>query len=111
METANILVLPSLSEGLPVVGMQALAAGLAILGSDVGGISDLVQPGYNGFLVPVNDTTAFTERLVSMLDPGVLAVMKQASRQLASNFDLPHLARRLESILTASARKPVSKAF
>ena len=59
MERSDILVLPSLSEGLPVVGMQALAAGLAILGSDVGGISDVVQPGENGFLVPVNDPAAF----------------------------------------------------
>ena len=53
MENSDILVIPSLSEGLPVVGMQALAAGLAILGSDVGGISDVVLPGQNGFLIPV----------------------------------------------------------
>jgi glycosyltransferase involved in cell wall biosynthesis len=106
MESSDILVLPSLSEGLPVVGMQALAAGLAILGSDVGGISDVVQPGENGFLVPVNDPAAFAQRLTSMLNPEVLAGMKQRSRQLAHNFDLAVLSRRLETLLTESAATP-----
>jgi glycosyltransferase involved in cell wall biosynthesis len=103
MASSDILVLPSLSEGLPVVGMQALAAGLAILGSDVGGISDVVQSGQNGFLVPVNDRSAFSARLTEMLDIEVLAGMKRASRQLANNFDLPNLARRLEKILATGA--------
>jgi glycosyltransferase involved in cell wall biosynthesis len=106
MEKSDVLVLPSLSEGLPVVGMQALAAGLAILGSDVGGISDVVQPGQNGFLVPVNNMAAFAQRLTLMLDPEVLAGMKQASRQLARNFDLATLARRLEMILGETAGHP-----
>ena len=103
MEQSDILVLPSLSEGLPVVGMQALAAGVAILGSDVGGISDVVQPGQNGYLVPVNDMAAFAERLTLMLDLKILAGMKQASLQLARNFDLATLARRLEMILSKCA--------
>ena len=99
MKKSDILVLPSLSEGLPVVGMQALAAGLAIIGSDVGGIRDLVQSGKNGFLVPVNDKSAFAAQLNSMLDPEVLFAMKRTSLQLAANFDLATLARRLENIL------------
>ena len=102
MQTSDILVLPSLSEGLPLVGVQALAAGLAILGSDIGGISDVVQPGQNGFLVPVNDSRAFADRLHCMLDHKVLAGMKLSSRQLAHNFDLASIARRLENIMEVS---------
>ena len=102
MQTSDILVLPSLSEGLPLVGVQALAAGLAILGSQVGGISDVVQPGQNGFLVPVNDIPAFADRLQFMLDHEVLAGMKLSSRQLAHNFDLANIARRLENIMEVS---------
>jgi glycosyltransferase involved in cell wall biosynthesis len=103
MQDSDILVLPSLSEGLPVVGMQALAAGLAILGSDVGGISDVVQPGQNGFLIPVNDSEAFAEKLTLMLDPEILAGMKQASCQLAESFGLAVLSRRLQAILASAA--------
>ena len=103
MAASDILVLPSLSEGLPLVGVQALAAGLAILGSRVGGISDLVLSGQNGFLVPVNDKSAFADRLQFMLNHEVLTGMKLNSRQLAHNFDLANLARRLEKILQRSA--------
>ena len=95
--------MPSLSEGIPLVGVLALAVGLAILGSRVGGISDLVAPGQNGFLVPVNDMPAFADRLQFMLDHQVLARMKVASRHLARNFDLTSIARRLEKILAGCA--------
>jgi glycosyltransferase involved in cell wall biosynthesis len=103
MADSDILVMPSLSEGLPVVGMQALAAGLAILGSDVGGISDVVQPGQNGMLIPVNDVAAFTASLTLMLNREILAGMKQASRALAKKFDLAVLSRHLQEILTSAA--------
>lgn len=102
MQDSDILVMPSLSEGIPLVGVLALAAGLAILGSRVGGISDLVEPGQNGFLVPVNDMSAFADRLRFMLDHEVLAKMKVASRYRTRDFDLNTLARRLEKILAKS---------
>jgi glycosyltransferase involved in cell wall biosynthesis len=103
MQASDILVMPSLSEGIPLVGVLALAVGLAILGSRVGGISDLVAPGQNGFLVPVNDMPAFADRLQVMLDHQVLAKMKLTSRHLARNFDLTTIARRLEKMLAECA--------
>lgn len=108
MQASDILVMPSLSEGIPLVGVLALAVGLAILGSRVGGISDLVAPGLNGFLVPVNDMPAFADRLQFMLDHQVLAKMKLTSRRLARNFDLTTIARRLEKML-AECAKPSRK--
>ena len=50
-QSSDILFMPSLSEGLPVVGVQALASGLAFIVSEIGGFSDLVVNGENGFLV------------------------------------------------------------
>lgn len=99
MSRGDLLVLPSLSEGLPLVGVQALAAGLAILGSDIGGITDVVQPGRNGFLCQVNDTSAFVQALRTLLtDEGLLTRMKAASRRLAQNFDIRQIATRFDSI-------------
>ncbi len=49
LASADILFLPSLSEGLPVVGVQALAAGLAIVGSRAGGLAELIEDEVNGF--------------------------------------------------------------
>jgi glycosyltransferase involved in cell wall biosynthesis len=89
-------------EGTPVVGMRALGAGLAILGSDVGGIPDVIQNGGNGYLCAVNDLEAFAARLREMLSqPDRLMSMKAASRQLASRFDLKGIADKLEQIFLA----------
>lgn len=99
MSRGDILVLPSLSEGLPLAGVQALAAGLAILGSDVGGIADVVHPGRNGFLCQVNDTPGFVQALGTLLtDEGLLARMKAESRRLARVFDIRQIAIRFDGI-------------
>lgn len=100
---SDVLVLPSLAEGLPLVGVQALGAGLAIVGSQVGGITDVVQSGRNGYLVPVNDRQAWTQALRAVMDPGMVAGMKRQSRRLAHAFDLQEISGRLEVLLAQSA--------
>jgi glycosyltransferase involved in cell wall biosynthesis len=99
MSQGDILVLPSLAEGLPLVGVQALAAGLAILGSDIGGVVEVVQPGLNGFLCPVNDTGGFAGALRVMLTAdGLLPKMKAASRSLVETFAIPNIAAQFQGI-------------
>jgi len=83
-----------------VVGMRALGAGLAVLGSRVGGIIDVVEEGRNGFLCPVNDSEFFEKCLRDMLNsPQMVRSMKEQRRKLAARFDLGHISRRLEEIL------------
>ena len=107
MSQGDILVLPSRAEGLPLVGVQALAAGLAILGSDIGGITEVVESGRNGFLCPADDIEGFAGALRVMLTTeGLLAEMKTASRSLAAAFAIPHIAARFEEIFqTVVTRK------
>jgi glycosyltransferase involved in cell wall biosynthesis len=101
---SDILVMPSLSEGLPVAGVRALAAGLAILGSDIDGITELVQQGVNGHLCPVGDAEAFATALRTMLSgEDQLARMKAQSRKWAEKFDLQAVARKMEKILAQAA--------
>jgi glycosyltransferase involved in cell wall biosynthesis len=99
MAADDVLVMPSLSEGLSVVAVRALAFGLAVLASDVGGNLDVVRPGANGFLCPVNDPDAFTACLRRLLlEDDLLAAMKRASRELAAAFDLDRIVSRYEAI-------------
>lgn len=105
MSQSDILFLPSLSEGMPVVGARALGHGLAILGSNIGGITDVVQNKLNGYLCPVNDTAAFEKALRNMLTSDErLKAMKQESRSMAPEFDLQNIARRYEQIFEATAK-------
>jgi len=59
---SDLLFMPSLSEGLPVVGLQALGVGLAIVASRAGGNVDLVDPGSNGSLADSDDRKHFLAR-------------------------------------------------
>ena len=58
IEGARALVLPSFSENMPVVIMEALALGRPVISTYVAGIRELVHPGKDGWLVPAGDVAA-----------------------------------------------------
>lgn len=96
---SDLLFMPSLSEGLPVVGLQALALGLAFVASNAGGNVDLVEPGYNGFLADSSDRQAFSGALRSLLsDPNALQNARQASRALVGRFDIRSIVDKYETV-------------
>ena len=67
----DVLVIPStVSEGLPMVALEAMRWGVPVIGSAVGGIPEVVKEGVNGLLVPPNDVEALASALIRMLtDP------------------------------------------
>jgi glycosyltransferase involved in cell wall biosynthesis len=83
LRTAHIAVLPSYREGLPKSLLEAAAAGLPLVASDVPGCREVVRHGYNGILVPPRDPVALAdaiERLAS--DPELRALMGRRSREI-----------------------------
>ena len=103
---ADILFMPSLSEGLPVVGVQALAMGLAIVAGNVGGFVDLVEPGVNGCLFdPANPQAAGEALRRLLMQPQFLQAQREASRKAAERFDLGAIVARYEMTLNRAARK------
>ena len=64
---SDIMLLPSMSEGLPVVGVQGGAMGLALVLSRAGGNVDLVEPGKNGVLLDASDEAGFAAALTDLL--------------------------------------------
>jgi glycosyltransferase involved in cell wall biosynthesis len=86
---SDILFMPSLSEGLPVVGVQALASGLAIVASRIGGFLDLVEHEKNGYLIEVQDIPAFSKLLRGIIsNPRILLRFRQASVDKSRDFDI-----------------------
>jgi len=79
---ADVLVLPSLSEGRPTVVIEAMACGLPVVGTDIPGTRELVSPELTGFLVPPRDCDALAERLIELaLNQGMRAAMGQEARR------------------------------
>jgi glycosyltransferase involved in cell wall biosynthesis len=109
---SDILFMPSRTEGLPVVGVQATAMGLALVLSQVGGNVDLVDKvgggaaGENGFLVDLARPQGFEEALRALLSsPEKLLAYRQASRKVAEKFDLRGVVQSYDQIFTRVVRQ------
>jgi glycosyltransferase involved in cell wall biosynthesis len=81
LDEATVLVLPSRSEGLGRVIIEALCRSRPVIGSRVGGIADLIEDGVNGVLVPPDDVSALEDALVRVLsDRSLVERLTQAAR-------------------------------
>lgn len=73
LDESTLLVLPSFSEGLPRVAMEAFARGRPVVGARAGGIPDIVEDGVNGLLVDPRDAASIAGGVVRALTDSVLA--------------------------------------
>jgi glycosyltransferase involved in cell wall biosynthesis len=104
LRDADIFCMPSTSEGLPVAAVEALSHGLAIVGSDIPGLRDVLHDGVNGRAIAPEDTQGFISALGQILStPALLARMRSESLKMASNFNLEHITVQYEQVLTAAA--------
>jgi len=98
-DRSDILFMPSRSEGLPVVGVQALAKGLAIVASQVGGFVDLVDHGKNGYLIQREEVARFSASLLGLLsDSDRLISFRKASLEKAKCFEINQVVREYENV-------------
>jgi glycosyltransferase involved in cell wall biosynthesis len=63
-------VLPSFTEGLPVVVLESYAAGVPVVATAVGGTPEVVTDGVDGYLVSPGDPSALARRIVDVLEMG-----------------------------------------
>lgn len=68
LSEATLYVLPTYAEGLPMGVLEAMAAGVPVITTVVGGIPDAVADGVEGFLIAPGDTDALVERIMRLLD-------------------------------------------
>jgi glycosyltransferase involved in cell wall biosynthesis len=85
LDASTVLVLPSFSEGLPRVVMEAFARGRGVVGARSGGIPDIVVDGVNGVLVPPGDVSALADALVRVLSDRALAQTLAAGAHAAAD--------------------------
>ncbi|HEY5997800.1 MAG TPA: glycosyltransferase family 4 protein [bacterium] len=96
----DIYVLPSLWEGLPLVLLEAMAAALPVVATDVGGNREVVRDGRNGFLVQPCDSPALAKALLNLIaDADMRASFGEQSREIfESEFALPRMVENYEKL-------------
>lgn len=105
----HALVLPSFAEGLPMVIMEAMAAGRPVIATYVAGIPELVQDGVTGWLVPAGDDAALAEAVMALaaMTPEARAELGRAGRaRVLERHDMYREAERLAGYFRAAVDQP-----
>jgi glycosyltransferase involved in cell wall biosynthesis len=101
-QNADIFVLPSEREGMPLVLLEALAMGLPIVATDVPGNRDVVLDGQNGALVPPGDPDRLRQALVCVAsDLGQYRRLSVRSRQLARKYSWDAIQAEFERLYSS----------
>jgi glycosyltransferase involved in cell wall biosynthesis len=90
LQQTDVFVLPSFAEGVPVVLMEAMAAGVPVVTTRIAGVPELVDDGVSGILTPPGDEVALGSAIATLLDdPTRRATMGEAGREkVAAEFDI-----------------------
>jgi glycosyltransferase involved in cell wall biosynthesis len=115
---ADVYVIPSLQDNLPSTVLEAMACGTPVVGFDVGGIAEMVQPGRTGALGPVGDVPSLAMNIQQLLDDadGRRSMAAHCRQRVLEEFSMEPYVRRYEDLyqrLTsgpAAARAAVSDA-
>ena len=96
----DVIALTSANEGTPVTVIEALAAGVPVVSTDVGGVADIVDDGRTGLLAPPGDIQAIANRLSRLAaDPEERTRMGQSGRaSVIDRYSIPRLVRDVDAL-------------
>lgn len=100
LAASDFFILPSLTEGLPLSVLEAMAQSLPVVVTSVGGVPEIVTHNEHGLMIPANDAEQLSQAISRMiLEPDLRSRMGAAAyRRVASDFSFEEMARRYESL-------------
>ncbi|MGH7999141.1 MAG: glycosyltransferase family 4 protein [Brasilonema sp.] len=103
-QQTDVFVMSSFAEGIPVVLMEAMAAGVPVVATQIAGISELVEDGVNGYLVPPGDAVSLTKCIEKLLSNAkIRAAFGTAGRaKVEKEFNIHHEVARLHRLMTSA---------
>lgn len=96
----DVVALTSRNEGSPVALIEAMASGVPVVSTEVGGVADVVQHGVSGLLAPMDDAAGIARHILTLLaDPALRRTMGQHGRvNVAATYDAGRLVTDIESL-------------
>jgi len=99
MIASDVFALPSLSEGFPVVSLEAMASGLPIVATKIGGLPEIIEDGRNGFLVKPREAKEIAEKVLHLLgDDDLRKRISENNKEKAKSYSWKSIVQRLEEI-------------
>jgi glycosyltransferase involved in cell wall biosynthesis len=106
---AGIFVLPSQSEGFPNAVLEAMAAGLPVVASDISAMRELIDGGTTGLLVPAGDPRALGDALCRLMRDGSFAArMGEAGRAMVQRYSFDRMVASFESLYATELDRRLS---
>jgi glycosyltransferase involved in cell wall biosynthesis len=107
----DLMVMPSLDEGLPMALLEAMAAKRAVIASAVGAVPEVIEHGQNGWLVKPGNADDLEQAMLSLLsDPPLRQRMAQNARQSVTRFSSDRMARNYLDFYQRMGHWPVTAA-
>jgi glycosyltransferase involved in cell wall biosynthesis len=105
---ADLFVLPSTFDNSPNVALEAMSAGLPVVATDVGGVSEYVKSGINGQLVAAGDAAALAEAMVSLAQDGEYSrrIGRHNRDEVVSRYSWAQSARALRAVYQQVLEQP-----
>jgi len=99
LKSADIFVLPSLSEGFPNVLLEAMASGLPIISTNVDGVNEIVKSGINGYIIPSGSSESIANAIIELCsEPGILKKIGENNIISAKRYRWDQIMDELEKI-------------
>jgi len=107
MANADIFVMSSRSEGMPVALLEAMSFGLPVVATRVGGVAEVVEDRAQGILVPPEDPAELAKAILELLrNPGLRSSMgKSARRRIEEKYTIEIMCRHYEKTMTDLCRE------
>ena len=101
IQQTDIFVMSSFAEGVPVVLMEAMAAGVPVVATQIAGVSELVENGVSGYLVPPGDAVSLAECIDKLFNDDQLRIVfgKAGRAKVEQEFNIHHEAARLHNVM------------
>ena len=111
IRASDVVLIPSMEEGLPNVAVEASACGRPVFGSDVGGIPEVVVNGQTGLILPAGDVKAWKDALIAFANtPASLRTMGELARhRMEALFDSRNYVCRMLDLYRAALEEPLSQ--
>ena len=114
LSVSDLFLMPSAKESFGLAALEAMACEVPVISSDAGGLPELNVDGQTGFVCPVGDIEAMTEKALYVLHPDHLATFKENALARAHDFDVkvvvPRYEALYEQVLAADSAKATDPA-